>query len=180
MKAKLSWPLPLLTVSVLGAAVYAGLALATPPSGVTNPPWSPVVGTFPGGIDAKVKPATNSGNAAGSWQIRITAKGWTDVHILENVIAPGGTFGWHSHPGPSLVIVKTGTLSIYQAPDCKPKDVGPSSPNGSTFIDQGHDTHMVRNNSTTDTADVYVVSFVPAGYGRRTDEPNPNPSICPN
>ena len=52
MKAKLSWSLLLLTVSVLGAAVYAGLALATPPSGVTNPPWSPVVGTFAGGIVA--------------------------------------------------------------------------------------------------------------------------------
>jgi hypothetical protein len=38
---------------------------------------------------------------------------------------------------------------------------------------------MVRNNGTVD-ADVYVVSFVPAGFQRRIDEPNPNPSICPN
>jgi hypothetical protein len=38
---------------------------------------------------------------------------------------------------------------------------------------------MVRNNGTVD-ADVYVVSFVPAGFPRRIDEPNPNPSICPN
>ncbi len=54
------------------------------------------------------------------------------------------------------------------------------SPLGSTFVDQGHDLHMVRNNSTTDVADVYVVSFVPAGFSRRIDEPNPNPTICPN
>jgi hypothetical protein len=39
---------------------------------------------------------------------------------------------------------------------------------------------MVRNNSATVTADVYVVSFVPAGFNRRIDEDNPNPSICPN
>src|SRR5262249_1974800 len=102
-----------LVLGLVGVAVYGGIALATPPSGVTNPPWSPVVGTFAGGIDAKAQPATNAGNAAAPWQIRITAKGWTDVHILENVIAPGGTFGWHSHPGPSLVIVKSGTLSVY-------------------------------------------------------------------
>jgi hypothetical protein len=167
-------------LGLVGVVVYAGIAVATPPAGVTNPSWSPVVGTFAGGIDAKVKPATNAGNATEAWQIRITAKGWTDVHILENVIAPGGTFGWHSHPGPSLVIVKSGTLSVYHTPDCKPMDFGPGLPNGSTFVDQGHDLHMVRNNSTTDTADVYVVSFVPSGYGRRIDEPNPNPSICPN
>ena len=57
---------------------------------------------------------------------------------------------------------------------------GPGSANGSTFVDGGHDLHMVRNNSATVTADVYVVSFVPAGFGRRIDEPNPNPGICPS
>ena len=95
------------------------------------------------------------------------------------MIAPGGTFGWHSHPGPSLVIVKSGMLSVYHAPDCTPQDFGPASPLGSTFVDQGHDLHMVRNNGAV-AADVYVVSFVPAGFQRRIDENNPNPSVCPN
>jgi hypothetical protein len=167
-------------LGLAGVAVYGGIALATPPSGVTNPPWSPVIGNFAGGIDATVKTDTDPGNATSFWQLRISAKGSTDVHILENIIAPGGTFGWHSHPGPSLVIVKSGTLSVYQAPDCTAEDFGPGSPNGSTFVDQGHDLHMVRNSSTTVTADVYVVSFVPAGVNRRIDEPNPNTSICPN
>lgn len=79
------------------------------------------------------------------------------------------------------MIVKSGTLSVYHGSDCaSPEQIGPGSPLGSTFIDQGHDLHMVRNNSTTDVADVYVVSFVPAGFSRRIDEPNPNPTICPN
>jgi hypothetical protein len=77
------------------------------------------------------------------------------------------------------VIVQSGTLSAYHAPDCTPEDFGPTSPLGSTFTDQGHDLHMVRNNGTVD-ADVYVVSFLPAGFQRRIDEPNPNPSSCPN
>jgi len=177
VKAKWLWTL---LVGLAGVAAYGGIALATPPSGVTNPPWSPVIGNFAGGIDATAKTDTDPGNATDFWQIRISAKGATDVHVLENIIAPGGTFGWHSHPGPSLVIVKSGTLSAYHAPDCAPEDYGPGSPNGNTFVDQGHDLHMVRNNSTTDIADVYVVSFVPAGFGRRIDEPNPNPSVCPN
>jgi hypothetical protein len=88
------------------------------------------------------------------------------------------TFGWHSHPGPSLVIVNAGTLSVYHEPDCVAEDFGPASSNGATFVDQGHDLHMVRNNGTV-PADVYVVSLVPQGFQRRIDEPNPNPGVCP-
>ena len=161
----------------LGAVLYGGIALATPPQGVSNP--INVHGTFQG-IDAMAKTDIDPGNATDFWQTRVESKGATDVYVLENVIAPSGTFGWHSHPGPSLVIVKAGTLSVYHGPDCTPQDFGPGSPLGSTFVDQGHDVHMVRNNSTTVTADVYVVSFVPAGFQRRIDEDNPNPSVCPN
>ena len=170
-----------LAIGLAGVALYGGIALATPPSGVTNPPWSPVIGNFPNGIDAKAKTDTDPGRGHDNWKFKIEANGSTDVHVLENIIAPGGTFGWHSHPGPSLVTVKSGTLSVYHAGACTtPEDFGPGSPNGSTFVDQGHDLHMVRNNSSTTVADVYVVSFVPAGFGRRIDEPNPNPSTCPN
>ena len=123
---------------------------------------------------------TKSSAAKDFWKIQISAKGATDVHIVENVIAPGGTFGWHSHPGPSLVIVKSGTLSVYHGHDCStPENFGPGLPLGSTFVDQGHDLHVVRNN-TTGVDDVYVVSFVPAGFLRRIDEDNPSPRICPN
>jgi hypothetical protein len=177
MKAKCIWAL---VVGVAGAVLYVGIAMATPPSGVTNPSWSPVVGRFDSGIDAAAKTDTGAGTATDFWHVRIAAKGATDVHVLENVIAPGGSFGWHSHPGPSLVIVKSGTLSVYHAPACTAEAFGPGSANGSTFVDQGHDLHIVRNNSTTDVADVYVVSFVPAGFARRIDEPNPSPAICPN
>jgi hypothetical protein len=162
-----------------GAALYGGTASATPPSGVTNPPWSPVVGRFQGGIDVKAKTAVDHGADKEFWRMRISANGPTDVHILENIIAPGGTFGWHSHPGPSLVIVKSGTLSVYHGPACKPELYGPGSPLGSTFVDQGGDLHVVRNNTKV-VDDVYVVSFVPAGFARRIDKPNPNPAVCPN
>jgi hypothetical protein len=176
MKSKSAWAL---LVALIGVAGYAAVASATPPSGLSNPPWSPIIGHFPSGIDATAKTDINPGSARDFWRTRIQAKGATDVQILENVIAPGGTFGWHSHPGPSLVIVQSGTLSAYHAPDCTPEDFGPTSTLGSTFVDQGHDLHMVRNNGTVD-ADVYVVSFVPAGFQRRIDEPNPNPIVCPN
>jgi quercetin dioxygenase-like cupin family protein len=90
--------------------------------------------------------------------------------VLQNRIAPGGTFGWHCHPGPSLVIVKSGTATFYLAkdPTCTPHVV----PAGSGFVDQGQDVHVVRNEGTVALVTV-VVSLVPAGFERRIDEPSP-------
>ena len=90
--------------------------------------------------------------------------------MLQNTIVPGGTFGWHSHPGPSLVIVKSGTATFYMAddPTCSPHVVHA----GSGFVDDGHDTHVVRNEGSVDLVTV-VVSLVPAGFQRRIDEPAP-------
>jgi quercetin dioxygenase-like cupin family protein len=90
--------------------------------------------------------------------------------VLQNTIAPGGNFGWHRHPGPSLVIVKSGTATFYLAndPTCTPHVV----PAGSGFVDHGHDVHIVRNEGSVDLVTV-VVSLVPAGFERRIDEPNP-------
>jgi hypothetical protein len=169
-----------LALIAVGAATALSVvpAFATPPSGVTNPPWSPVIGRF-NDIHTTVQTDVEPGPANDFWRARIDVRGATDVHIVENVIHPDGTFGWHSHPGPSLVIVKSGTLSVYHAPQCTPEEFGAASALGSTFVDNGHDLHMVRNDGTVD-ADVYVVSFVPAGFQRRIEEPNPDPSACPN
>ena len=150
-----------------GAAFLAGLAVlvitstaqATPGMGVTSTVFA--VGTFDH-IEAK----TLSSN----WQARIETKGATDVHILENRIVPGGTFGWHSHPGPSIVVVKSGALTLYHGddPTCTPHVIAA----GSGFIDDGGDVHVVRNEGTVDAV-VYVTSLVPKGAARRIDEPSP-------
>ena len=150
-----------------GAAFLAGLAaiplvataLATPGSGVTST-------TFAVGMFDRLEAKTLSSK----WQARIDTKGATDVHILENKIAPGGTFGWHSHPGPSIVVVKAGALTLYRGDDpaCTPHVV----PAGSGFVDDGGDVHVVRNEGSVDAV-VYVTSLVPKGAGRRIDEPSP-------
>src|SRR2546428_2360782 len=93
-------------VVVLGIAVYASTVLATPPSGV-----KPTV--F--GIGKLGSFETNS--RIGLWSAKMNIKGATDLHVLSNRIAPGGSFGWHSHPGPSFVIVKSGTATVYFGAD---------------------------------------------------------------
>ena len=147
----------------LAVLVIAATALATPGSGVTSTLFA--VGTFDD-IEAKT--------LSSSWQARISTKGATDVHVLENRIAPGGTFGWHSHPGPSIVVVKSGALTLYRGddPTCTPHVV----PAGSGFVDDGGDVHVVRNEGTVDAV-VYVTSLVPHGAARRIDEPSPG--NCP-
>ena len=97
-------------------------------------------------------------------------KGASDLHVLSNRIAPGGSFGWHSHPGPSFVIVKSGTATVYLGadPKCRPHRFVA----GSGFVDKGRAVHVVRNEGGTDLVTV-VVSFVPTGAARRIDEARP-------
>ena len=152
-----------LLFAVVGVAVSSATALATPPSGVTTTTFA--VGQFDE-IGAKtVSPA---------WQARVSTKGESDLHVLQNSIAPGGSFGWHSHPGPSLVIVKTGTLTLYRGDD--PTCTAQVVEAGSGFVDAGGDVHLVRNEGSIVTV-VYVTSLVPRGALRRIDEPSPG--NCP-
>ncbi len=168
MKKKWMWAL---VAGVVGLAVYAGTVLATPPSGVTTTTIG--VGRFTD-IDATTKTDIDAGTPTDFWQARINTKGLSDLYVIQNTIAPGGTFGWHSHPGPSLVIVKSGTATFYMAddPTCTPRVVQ----TGQGFVDDGHDTHVVRNEGAVDLVTV-VASLVPAGFARRIDEPAP--ANCP-
>jgi quercetin dioxygenase-like cupin family protein len=163
--------LTLLVLGVAGLAAYAGTVLATPPVGVTTSTIG--VARFDD-IDSTTKTDVDSGTPTEFWQARLDTKGVSDLHVIQNTIAPGGNFGWHSHPGPSLVIVKSGTATFYLAddPTCAPHVVQA----GSGFVDNGHDTHIVRNEGSVDLVTV-VVSLVPAGFTRRIDEPRP--ANCP-
>ena len=151
--------LVVLAVAALAIVSTSGVALATPANGITSTVMA--IGHFDE-IDAKT--------IGDGWQARVDVKGPTDVHVLENRIAPGGSFGWHSHPGPSLVVVKSGALTLYRGddPTCTPTVI----PAGSGFVDDGGDVHVVRNEGNVETV-VYVTSLVPRDAIRRIDEPAP-------
>jgi quercetin dioxygenase-like cupin family protein len=144
----------------LTVLVIAQTAFATPISGVDTTPLA--VGTFDGGFEAT--------SQSEDFDVDLRATGHTDVYVLENKIAPGGTYGWHSHPGPSIVVVQSGALTLYRAndPSCTPHIYAA----GSGFVDQGGDVHVVRNEGNVDAV-VYVTSIIPKGAGRRIDELDP-------
>ncbi len=96
-------------VSVL--ITSSGTVLATPSSGFV----STVVGpTRFGEIDIKTKTEDH--------KVQIKTKGLSDVYIVTNKVVPGGQSGWHTHPGPSVVSVKSGMATVYDGddPTCTP------------------------------------------------------------
>ena len=153
--------------ALIVVVALGGIVLATNPSGVMSTTLA--VGRFED-INAKTKTDIDPGPKHHFWKARIKTNRSTDVWIVENKIAPGGSFGWHSHPGPSLVVVQSGTLTLYRGddPTCTPQVVEA----GSGFVDDGGDIHLVRNEGSVETV-VYVTSIVPAGFARRIDQPAP-------
>jgi quercetin dioxygenase-like cupin family protein len=154
-------------IGLLAAIAMFGFVQATPSAGVTSTQIA--VGHFDD-IDATTLTDIDPGTPTDKWQARIRTKGSSDLYVLENRIVPGGSFGWHSHPGPSLVIVKSGALTLYLGADasCSPHVVTA----GNGFVDNGGDIHLVRNEGSVETV-VIVTSLVPQGFARRIDQPSP-------
>jgi quercetin dioxygenase-like cupin family protein len=148
-----------LLAALLIAMAAFGFVQATPASGVTPTPIAS------GSLDP-----VNFNVKTGDWMAHVRIKGQTDVSVVENRIAPGGSFGWHSHPGPSLIIVKAGTITFYRAddPTCTP-DVRTV---GDALIDEGSSAHIGRNEGTEEVV-VIVTRWLPAGAPTRNDEPAP-------
>jgi quercetin dioxygenase-like cupin family protein len=172
-----TWLRPVLAAGrwAAGLVVLAGLSVAgapiahaTDPSGLTS--TMVAKGTFADDIAARINTDVDPNAQSDVWRAWINTKGASDLEVLQNTFAPGGTIGWHSHPGPSLVIVKAGTATLYMGDDhtCTPHVV----PAGSGFVDSGADVHVVRNEGSEELV-VVVASLIPAGATRRIDQPRP-------
>jgi quercetin dioxygenase-like cupin family protein len=161
MQRKLKW---LFVIAIVGVAAYGGNVLATPPSGVSVTPLAPVA-QF-GEIKSNAK--------SGDWKSMIKTKGVSDLHVVEVTIQPGGTLGWHSHLGPSFVVVKSGAASFYHGddPTCTRHEI----PTGSSLFEPADNVHIVRNEGTVPLVNV-VVQLIPTGASRLISEPSPG--NCP-
>lgn len=156
MRKSIHVPL-LATVLVLAVA---GTALATAAS------------NFQGTITSRA--TVSHSIKAKTHEIKLKTKGPVDFVTATVNIAPGGTSGWHSHPGVVLVSVISGSLVFYDR-HCK----ATVQAAGSGFVESGNRAGLVRNESTTTPAVVYATYIVPAGTPNaslRVDLPNPG---CP-
>jgi quercetin dioxygenase-like cupin family protein len=143
-----------LLLVLVGVAVYGGIALATPPSGLTNVPLAR---------------GTNLSNGT------IPLQFGTDVAMAQITVNAGGSSGWHSHPGGAIVVVKTGTLTVYTAvgSKCQVTTYGA----GQAFIERPGEVDDVLNTSTTPYVLYVTFPRVPQGESPRTDELDPG--TCP-
>jgi quercetin dioxygenase-like cupin family protein len=144
--------------------LLAGGVLATPSSGVTSQIAARAVFLDP--VDVKFNVHTAEGREV------IQVREAQETVMQEIVITPGGHTGWHSHPGPVVVLVKSGTLTFYSGDDST--CTGRPYSAGQAFIDsgQGH-VHIARNEGTENLVLWATYFDVPVGGATRVDATNP-------
>jgi hypothetical protein len=172
MKSKLGCAVGLI---VVGIALHSAKGLATP---ATVPGFSAttLAKTTYGPILSRVH------TRRPSWRELIRTKGSSDLYVQQNTWDPGAcdnkcipSTGWHTHPGPSFVIVIEGTLTAYDGDDpaCTPHVYTAADPTNNAFVDPGGGhVHIVRN-ETGSVAKTIAVQLIPAAAERRQDAPKP-------
>lgn len=149
-----------LVAGLVGAAVTAGAVLATPGSGFT------AVQQFKGVFDE-----ISTGLHVPGHKVKIDTKGVSDIYVTRNAIDVGGQSGWHTHPGPSLIIVTQGEIMAYEGDD--PTCTGTLYTVGEGFVDEGGGhVHLLRNESEA-PAETVAIQFLPKDAIRRIDAPDP-------
>jgi quercetin dioxygenase-like cupin family protein len=136
-----------LTLAAVAAALSIGVAVATPGTGVV------------GSILARATfdPISTSQSAG------------LDVAVQEITIAPGGHTGWHTHPGGTVILVESGTFTIYNDA-CAATDVAA----GRGIVEPGGQVQLARNNSTTEPLVLTVAYFdLAVGGSPRSDAAAP-------
>jgi quercetin dioxygenase-like cupin family protein len=152
-------------------ALVAGVAVATPGSGTS--PTVVARAAFADHVDLKLS-------------IRDGHQGLDNIHVrnaaAETVMqqiqfGPNAISGWHSHPGPAVILTKSGQLTFYSEDDRKCQ--GRTFSAGQAFIEAPGLVHFAHNPSLTEITEVGVIYFdVPGDLASpRIDEPVPG--NCP-
>ena len=160
----LRWAL-VVVISLVGIAAFAASVSATTAKDFTAvQQWKGVFGD----VDVKT-------DAFKPHKVKIDTKGVSDVYITRNAIAAGGHSGWHTHPGPSLIIVTAGEITAYGGddPSCTPVRYHA----GEGFVDPGDgQVHILRNESDA-PAETVAFQIIPKDAVRRIAAPAPD--SCP-
>jgi quercetin dioxygenase-like cupin family protein len=99
--------------------------------------------------------------------------GSADVVTVKVVIKPGGSTGWHHHPGVTLVSVASGTATQYHE-DCH-KTVLKA---GDGFFESAGEPHVVRNEANADAV-LYPTFVIPTETAsEKLTIPDAQPKNC--
>jgi hypothetical protein len=106
--------------------------------------------------------------------LRATKRNRADVTIQHARLGPNQATGWHTHPGPGLVTVVSGSLIYEDAFHGECREL--FYPAGRGFMDRGFG-HVHRAVAGEQGADFYVVYIHPRGAGA-TSIPATEPEEC--
>lgn len=149
-------------LSLAGALLVDGLAAGHEPADLDAPSGFGAVvlaapATFTDDVSAKFKVKYDEG---GTTVANVTDDA-SNVLIARVTWQPGGTSGWHTHPGPVIVTVTEGTLEVTNASDC----VTRTYTAGEAFVDPGQGNVHVASNASDEAGAVAHAVFldVPSG-----------------
>jgi len=153
------------------AAAVAALALALAAALVALP-RDQAAATPPSGVTAELLARGTIGHAGHvrAAGIKLQTRGPVDVATVHVTFQPGGSTGWHTHPGPALVTVKTGQLTLHRAKGCRSRTFGP----GQTFLEFGPDDVNLTRNQTAAVTETVVTFLLPVGAPVTVDAPAPS------
>jgi hypothetical protein len=95
--------LAVLVLVVAGLAAFAGKVLATPATGGFS-------GTTLATATFDSLHLSAHGTSPNPWDLLLLTHEQSDVYVQSNHWPVGASTGWHTHPGPSLIILKKGGI----------------------------------------------------------------------
>jgi quercetin dioxygenase-like cupin family protein len=146
----------------------AGVVMAAVTAATVAPSWA----TPPVGL-TNVLLARGTNTSHGT----IPLKFGTDVVMVRITVDPGGSSGWHSHPGGAIIIVEQGTLTVYSPVGHRCRTTTYSA--GQAFIERPGEVDDVFNTSTVPYVLYVTFPRVPPGGATRIDEPAPGTCQVP-
>ena len=149
---------------VAGLFVIVGAAIATPGIGVLGAPVH-ARGTL-----------TDQLNVRSGSGVELSARSSLDVVTQQVTIAPGGSTGWHGHPGPVFVTIKSGAMRLVYAND--PACAGRTYTAGQSFVDRGDEVIHNAYSVGAENLEFWATYLVPGAPGAAFRIDAPDPGTC--
>jgi quercetin dioxygenase-like cupin family protein len=99
----------------------------------------------------------------------------TDIVMVQLTVEPGGSSGWHSHPGGAIIVVKQGSITVHKAVGSQCQIETYSA--GQAFLERPGEVDQVTNDGTIPYILLVTFPRVPPGGSPRIDQPDPG--TCP-
>jgi quercetin dioxygenase-like cupin family protein len=113
------------------------------------------------------------GSGQATRSVGIGVQQGSDVVVTQNTITPGGSSGWHSHPGMTVVVVQSGELTLHfegvHGGPCQTETYTA----GQVFFELPQNEQNAVNPGSVNTVVAVTFFGVPHGGSARIDRPNP-------